>query len=211
MGKIDWLDGSRRRKTPGTKRSARSKWPVLALIVFCGLVLVCYWPFQSHDPRRHRAVGKTLPRLALQPLTGDGKPVSLSDLSGRVVLINFWGTWCPPCRMELPHVADLYRKFRDRSAFRVLAVSCGRNMREDLGTLNYDTTSFLRQANIKMPTYADPGGLSRLAVDEVIGFDGYPTTVILDRDGSIRGVWTGFRPGVEHDMERLICQLLEEG
>jgi len=57
---------------------------------------------------------------------------------------------------------------------------------------------------------ADPGQISRQAVDEAVGFQGYPTTLLLDRRGEIRGLWSGFRPGDEAEMRQLIVQLLKE-
>jgi len=63
---------------------------------------------------------------------------------------------------------------------------------------------------VDLPTYADPRSVARAAVDAVAGFDGYPTTLILDRQGVIRGVWVGYAPGAERQMQRLIEQLLAE-
>ena len=152
-----------------------------------------------------------LPRLELQPLTGDSQPVTLEELRGRVVLINFWGTWCPPCRVELPHIADIEKKFRDNPAFKPLAVSCTYKMREDVAALRDKTSKFLQQVDIDMPTYADQGGTTRLAAKSAGAFsDGYPTTLLLDRQGGIRKVWVGYGPGVEKEIEKLISQLLEE-
>ena len=56
-------------------------------------------------PQQAPGIGVPLAELRLQPLSGDGPPVSLADLRGSVVLLNFWGTWCPPCLRELPHIA----------------------------------------------------------------------------------------------------------
>ena len=79
----------------------------------------------------HPAVGRKLPQLELKPLTGDGRPVSLEDLKGRVTLIDFWGTWCPPCAEELPHIAALATRFSGQLDFQVLAVSCGPDNRNE--------------------------------------------------------------------------------
>ena len=71
----------------------------------------------------HAGVGKPLTYLKLSPLTGHPPPLALKDLIGRVTLLNFWGTWCPPCREELPHMAELRRRFAGEEAFQLLAVS----------------------------------------------------------------------------------------
>jgi thiol-disulfide isomerase/thioredoxin len=161
-------------------------------------------------PEQHRGVGRTLPRLELYPLTAEGGMVTLPDIRGRVVLLNFWGTWCPPCREELPHIAVVQRKFRGQNSFQLLAVSCGRGVHEDLEQLRADTQAFLDQQNFDLPTYADPNSITRNAVNEASRFDGYPTTLLLDRQGIIRRVWVGYRPGVAGEMEESIARLLAE-
>ena len=77
--------------------------------------------------------------------------------------------------------------------------------------LDYDTRVFLRQANIDMPTYADPGGATRRAAADAVGLEHLPTTLVLDRQGAIRGAWSGARSGDERQIRQLIGQLLAEG
>ena len=101
-------------------------------VVIVTVVLVAYWAIigwlkpgpNLPKPDVHSGVGKSLPLLELRPLTGDAPPVSLVDLQNHVTLLNFWGTWCPPCRNELPHIAALRQRFAGQDAFRLLAVSC---------------------------------------------------------------------------------------
>jgi thiol-disulfide isomerase/thioredoxin len=179
---------------------------VAAMAAFV-LLPVISGPLQR--PQESRAIGQRLPRLELQPLIGDGGPIALADLAGKVVLVNFWGTWCPPCRMEFPHIAAMERKFRDNPDFKLLAVSCSQGVREDLPQLRADTAAFLRQQGVEMPIYADPDGISRIAYDNVGGWEGYPTTLILDRQSVIRGVWVGYYPGTERQMEEMVESLLQ--
>lgn len=155
------------------------------------------------------AVGAKLPRLELVPLTAAGPPVTLADLAGKVVLIEFWGTWCPPCQQEIPHIAALGQKYRDRNDFRLLAVSCGASLDEDFDKLQVATETFLAAKGLDLPTYADPGDVTRMAVDEVGRFWCYPTTLVLDRQGVIRGVWTGYEPGTEKEIVKLVQALLD--
>jgi thiol-disulfide isomerase/thioredoxin len=158
---------------------------------------------------RHPAVGHRLPHLELKPLTGNGKAVTLADLDGKVTLIDYWGTWCPPCAEEFPHIATLAAKYRDRPDFSVLAVSCGGRSAERFDEIAVETEAFLQSFKIDMPTYKDPGGFSRRGVDMVAGFAGYPTTIVLDRQGVIRGMWVGYRQGYERQIEKLVGELLE--
>ncbi|NIL98561.1 MAG: redoxin domain-containing protein, partial [Planctomycetales bacterium] len=89
---------------------------------------------------QHPAVGARLPTLQLRALTTGWGDVQLSDLRGNVVLLNFWGTWCGPCRQELPHLADIYARFGTRKDFRLLAVSCGlKGDDRDLAALGRET------------------------------------------------------------------------
>ena len=156
------------------------------------------------------AVGRRLPDLRLQPLTGTDQPVALEDLAGQVAVVNFWGTWCPPCRMELPHIARLQETFGDRPDFRLLAVSCGPGGEEDLEELRANTAATLRQSGIEMPTYADPGFVTRRAFDAVDEFSVYPTTFVMDRQGVIRGVWVKFDRRMPPAIEQLVARLLAE-
>ena len=195
---------------PLTRRSEWSNWIILVVLALALFFIFQFRPFGSSNALNHRGVGKKLPSLALEPLTGTSQTTRLDDLKGLVVLVNFWGTWCPPCRQELPHIAAIEKELRSRAGFRLLAVSCGRRS-DELGELRRDTKAMLGSLDLDLPTYADPGGASRAAFDEVAGFDGYPTTFVLDRQGVIRAVWSGYRPGVEQEMEKLVGQLLGEG
>jgi len=194
------------------KRSEWSNWIVMAVIILCFVVII-----RSRQTRQGGVVapgqqGKVLSRLQLQPLTGNGQPKTLADLTGKVVLLNFWGPWCPPCHQQIPHIAAIEREFNGRSAFCVLSVSCGRerNWKENLGKLRDDTNRLLDENNLTLNTYADPSGVSRKAVDTAIGFDGYPTTLVLNRLGQISGVWVGYRPGIEHEIELRVAELLAD-
>jgi thiol-disulfide isomerase/thioredoxin len=156
-------------------------------------------------------IGHTLPYFQIEPLTGDSKPVSRDDLKDRVTVVNFWGTWCGPCRLEFPHIIDLAERFEASPDFRLYAVSCPSSADEDLEKLRGETQAFLEAARIDLPTYADENSASRRAVSMVLGDNGftYPTTLVFDRRGIIRGVWIGYAPGAEHAMASLVEQLLQ--
>jgi len=162
------------------------------------------------ETRPPPGVGKTLAEFALEPLTGDGKPVTLHDLAGKVVVVNFWGTWCPPCRMEFPHLVDLFNEFRERPDFGLFLVSCAFDRDEQVGQLREDTWGFLQDLKYDVPTYWDPKFKTRRAFHRVARLQGYPTTFILDRSGVIRGIWTGFNPSVVPEIRQLVVRLLDE-
>lgn len=192
------------------------------LLAFCAGALAAGWGCgrqeptvpgsgDSAQPDGAASTGKTLDRVELKALGGAGESVSLEDLKGRVVLLNFWGTWCPPCRVELPHIAEIHKRFADRSDFRLLAVSCGPSPdQETYESLQEDTRDYLAGNRLELPTYADLGATTRQAVDQAVGFQGYPTTLLLDRQGVIRQTWVGYSPGVEKEIEERIERVLAE-
>lgn len=116
-----------------------------------------------------------LPRLALRETVfeyGDGRRVSLADFAGNYVLVNFWATWCAPCREEMPSLDRLAAAF-DGERFEVVAIASGHNPLEDIAR-------FYDQAQLNMlDIYRSPD--SALAQDYAVL--GLPTTVLLDPQG----------------------------
>ena len=164
------------------------------------------------NPVTHAGVGEPLRYLELLPLTGGQPRVGRQDLLGHVTLLNFWGTWCPPCRAELPHLAELRQRYAGREAFRLLAVSCpAAGEPDDVQSLRENTEALLKRLRLDLPTYYDPQLETRASVDRPTREDDYyPLSLLLDRKGVIRAVWSSYRPGVETEMERFIDMLLEE-
>jgi cytochrome c biogenesis protein CcmG/thiol:disulfide interchange protein DsbE len=108
------------------------------------------------------------------PLTLDGKPTRLSDLRGKVVVLNFWATWCPPCRDEAASLNALQQRIAPLGGV-VLGVNAG----VDDTDAAYD--EFLKSYNIEFPTYFDSS--KRIALD--YGTSAYPETYIIDREGRL--------------------------
>ncbi len=100
-----------------------------------------------------------------------GKSWHLKDLPGKVVLLNFWATWCPPCRKEMPDLEELYHRF-DNQGFVVLAISD-----EDAATVS----PFLAERNITYPVLLDPGR----KVNEQFRIEGIPKSFVYDRSGKL--------------------------
>lgn len=168
----------------------------------------------GRDGSTHPAVGRALPWLGLEPLTGQAPSLSHADLQGKVTLVNFWGPWCGPCRIEFPHLYELRQGYRHEPRVQVISVSCsGYEGPEDNSPEDRDATAaFLREQKADMPTYYDPFFKSRAQLVQTarLGEFTYPTTVILDGSGTIRGLWTGYAEGDELMMHRLMETLVRE-
>ena len=139
---------------------------------------------------RHSAVGTQFTDVALEPLTGGGKPVTAAELSGKVTLINFWATWCGPCKLEFPGLLELEEHFRSRQEFQFFSVSTG-NEGENL---KQATTKFLADRKTTLATYQDPLDQTQQRLQLVAKIEGFglPTTVLIGKSGEIRGLWVGY-------------------
>jgi thiol-disulfide isomerase/thioredoxin len=168
---------------------------------------------------QHASVGKKLPALELAPLTGTSKPMSTADLQGKVTLINFWGPWCGFCLQELPHLVRMRKQFSDRDDVQFLFVSCSPDWRpntppalgwrEDLADLRERTARLLKKERHEIAAHADPHGLTRQAFASLDAWEGYPTTLLIDRDGVIRLATIGYSPGEEYAIEEALREIVE--
>ncbi|MEX2173782.1 MAG: TlpA disulfide reductase family protein [Pirellulaceae bacterium] len=198
-----------------TPRPRPAVWPwiALGLVLAVGVGWRVFGPGarpRAADNEPHPAIGTRLETLALQPLTGDAQPLSLDDLRGQVALVNFWGPWCPPCREEFPHLAELEQHFRDEPGFRFVSVSASGGPGDDRD-MAQSTAAYLKQQRAQFPTYRDANSVTRNHLAQVAGLPGigYPTTVVLDGEGTIRGLWQGYAEGLEREMHRTIEQALD--
>ena len=173
--------------------------------VFASLTLIGCSVGQNQETRQH--VGKSVPKLSLISLeTGDKTPT----LAGKVTLLNFWGTWCPPCRQELPGLARLASRLADEPHFQLIAVSCGGGKRDDLDQLRSETEAFLKSTRIAISPWADPTGDTRLRFTEAFGFRAYPTTYLIGPDKKILAIWTGYSPSVETQIAQSVARSLKQ-
>ena len=199
------------------RRAPITLWLLLAVALLAALSVRAWFRSSGagRDGTAHPAVGRKISFLALRPLTGKAEPVSLAELPGKVTLINYWGPWCQPCRIEFPHLYELRQSLRSQPAAQIISVSCsGIEGPEDNSPKEVaETEEFLREQNADMPTYYDPFYKSRRQLAETAGLESfsYPTTVILDGSGTIRGFWQGYLPGDELAMHRVMKELLAEG
>ncbi|MCX6894988.1 MAG: TlpA disulfide reductase family protein [Verrucomicrobia bacterium] len=123
--------------------------------------------------QRALAPGSQFPDFAEKDLAG--KPLTVSGLKGKVVLIDFWATWCPPCRAELPNVIKVYQQ-QHAKGFEVIGIS----LDSDRAKLE----SFIKAQNMAWPQYFDGAGWGNKLAKKY-GVDSIPATYLLDREGKI--------------------------
>jgi peroxiredoxin len=118
----------------------------------------------------------------MDPVLADltGRRVRLSDFSGKVVFLNFWTTWCPECRIEMPALEKLYRHFKDRGLI-MLAVS----LRESKSKV----AKFMQREKLTFPALLDSDG----RVGRRFGIRSIPTTILIDQEGAMVGKAIGSR------------------
>ncbi|MCE9528258.1 MAG: TlpA family protein disulfide reductase [Planctomycetales bacterium] len=182
--------------------------PIAILLIGCALILaVLAWRRQQKQEspgKHHSAVGKVYLPHQFLPLTAK-KPVQEADLKGKVVLVNFWGYWCPPCRTEFPHLMDLEKSLQGNPDFRFVSVACNNEPSSDEDELRDRTAAFLAERRAELLTYFDADATEQLRIAEITGGDPvYPTTLIIGRDGTIRGLWPGYHNGDELSMRAVI-------
>jgi len=192
-----------------TDRSPVTIWLVVLAAAAIGYVIYKNVPREDGPgPREHHAVGRTLPTIDLVPLAGGATKQDLRSLEGKVVLLNLWGPWCGYCLQELPELAELEEGYRDQSDFVMLALTSEGDDDDDLAKLNAQSSAALRRLGIDLPFYADPTRTTRQGMFLVLGELVFPTTLVLDRQGVIRGVWQG--RGDVGQMSALVDELLAE-
>jgi cytochrome c biogenesis protein CcmG, thiol:disulfide interchange protein DsbE len=153
-------------------------WAALAIVA----AVIVAFALPSYRQGEASIAGKTAENF---PLTLDGKPAHLSDLRGKVVVLNFWGSWCQPCVEEAPALERLQRHIASSNAL-VLGVAADE---DDAPYLK-----FLQDQHITFPTYRDPATKeNRSAIAESYGTTMVPETYIIDRNGKIARKIIGFQ------------------
>ena len=155
----------------------------------------------------HPAVGRGVGRLPIAAIADpSAKPPTLD---GKVSLVNFWGTWCPPCRQELPGLVRLAQRLADEPRFQLVAISCNPGP-DDFDTVAAETREFLAEQRLDLRAWAcdDPLGRDRLFT--TIGLEAFPTTLLVGPDATVRRVWIGYRPRDEAEIAAAIVELLKD-
>lgn len=159
------------------------------------LAAACLWLISVPVPAAMPALGSVAPDFTLR--SQDGKNLKLSEHRGQVVMINFWATWCAPCRQELPLLNRLYEQYR-KAGFILLGVNVDDQPKAAL--------DMARQFKLSFPVLLD----SKKQVSRRYDIDGMPSTLLIDRDGKVFSIHRGYRAGYETRYEAEIRQLLKQ-
>jgi peroxiredoxin len=143
------------------------------------------------------SVAPGTPAPAFQLPAAAGNPVGLADLKGQVVLINFWASWCGPCRQEMPVLEQMYRKYKT-AGFTLLGVN--------VEPKSNDAVGFLKSTPVSFPILFD----TQSKVSNLYEVSGMPSTVIVDRKGKVRYIHHGYKPGDESEYLDQIRTLMRE-
>ena len=128
----------------------------------------------------------------------EGKTVSLSDYKGQVVMVNFWATWCGPCRQEMPLLEQIYEKYHGLG-FTLLGVNVEDNPE--------GAKKWIQETGpVTFPVLFDP----KNEISKLYKVQTMPTTVLVARDGTMRFIHHGYKPGYEADYQNQVRTLLRE-
>jgi len=189
----------------------RSTIIIILLIVICIVFAYFYLSYREEKIQREREVEyeKLYPSLGIQRVdppeeaedftlkTLKGGTVSLKDYRGRLIFLNFWATWCGPCRAEMPSMQRLWEEFKEED-FVILAI----NIQEESKLVS----SFMNERGLSFPVLLDEKG----KVARSYGIRGIPTTFFLNPEGEIIGKAVGARDWASKESFQLIEELLFE-
>lgn len=152
-------------------------------------ILVAMMPAQAVTGAR------MAPDFALRNAAGGN--LRLKEQRGQVVMLNFWATWCGPCREEMPQLNRLYEKYRD-AGFTLLGVNIDDDAR--------NARAMATRLGLQFPVLFD----TEKKVSRLYDLETMPSTVLIDRDGRLRFVHLGYKDGYEAKYEKQIRELLRE-
>ncbi len=159
------------------------------------LLLACFLSFAVVTHVDAASLKGQAPNFTLKSL--GGKNLKLSEMTGNVVLINFWASWCGPCREEMPLLNDLHKKY-EPLGFTVLGVNVEEDARNARG--------FLKNFPVDFPVLLD----NKNQVSKKYNVIAMPTTVVVDRDGNMRFLHKGYKPGDEEKYRKMVKKLVRE-
>ena len=170
---------------------------VFLVLVFCSSAVFCQY---NNDDRMQTSLvqlNQTAPEFSFT--NSDGKKANLSDYKGKVILINFFATWCGPCMVEMPFLqTEIWDKHKDNPNFVLL--SLGRDHSQE------EINKFIEKKKFSFPIYADKGK----AVYALFATQYIPRNYLIDKSGKVVYASTGFSTDEFEDLKKTIIKLLKK-
>ncbi|MRX70712.1 redoxin domain-containing protein [Bacillus lacus] len=163
---------------------------VLAISLLVFLLGYAVWEFQFKEPVIGLESGNAAPDFTLETIRGE--TVTLSDLKGKKVLLNFWATWCPPCREEMPAMEKIHEGYGESVVVLAVNFTSSESSRENV-------SQFVNDLELTFPVVLDNEGIN--ADYQIFN---YPTTYVLNEDGIIESKYVG---GMTYDIMKNLLQL----
>jgi len=170
----------------------RLLYPIIALAILAGFLAGCKGTRQEAAPQE-RTIGKPAPDFVLKDTKG--KTWHLSELKGKVVFVNFWATWCPPCRAEMPSMQELVQSVPP-DKFQMLAI-----LSNDQAEV---ADKFTASIGFTSPVLLDPDSQTA----KVYGITGVPESFIVDKEGILREVVVGGMPWSSPEARQMLAGYL---
>lgn len=176
-----------------TENKAALSWWVMFSSLACCLAVGFVVPGTA--VAKAPAIGAIAPDFTLR--SSLGKNLKLSEYRGQVIMINFWASWCSPCRQEMPELNRLYAQYQ-RAGFVLLGVNIDDNPKA--------AQELIVQLGVRFPVLFDSAKLVSGRYD----IDAMPSTLLIDRDGKVRYLHRGYQRGVEKEYEVKLRELLRQ-
>ena len=162
---------------------------------FFNLFIALVISFTLTGTAQAATVNQAAPNFTLKSMSG--KNLKLSELAGNVVMLNFWASWCGPCRKEMPLLNGLHNKY-EKLGFVVLGVNVEQEQKL--------AKSFLSDTPVDFPILFDAANQVSKAYDVIA----MPTTVMIDRNGKVRYIHKGYKSGDEKKYKKMVKKLVRE-
>ena len=168
----------------------------LTLTAICLIILMLSLLSGCGDSQKKAKVKKSVPAFSLTSL--DGNEITRDNLKGKVVILDFWATWCAPCRAAIPHMVDLYETYKDKG-LEVVGVSMDQNQSE--------VADFIKRNRVPYPIAM---GTNNSITKDLGNISSLPTIILLDRKSSIEFKVVGFNAEIGTKLENKIKELLAQ-
>jgi len=166
-----------------------TKWFFIFCLCVIGALILPYCAKKPKEPA-------SAPDFTLQ--TVEGQEVTLSGLRGKVVLLDFWATWCGPCKESIPHLTQLYKNYQDKG-FELIGMSMDKSGEVEM------VRRFVKSMDILYPIIMTPEDVARN-----YKITGLPTTVLIDKEGKVREKIVGFNSTIGQQIVLRVEELIAE-